>query len=146
MWGKEINRHFSTETYRWLRNTWKDVQHHLLLQKYKLKIQWGIGSYQSEWLSSKSLQTINAGKGMEKGEHSWTVGGNENGCSHWKVVAEPRKMPGFLACGGEEFNLGPKTRLDHSELLCNKLLLKYRRDGENFWHRHQKGAERVPPC
>ena len=33
-------------------------------------------------------------------------------------------MPGFLAPGGEEFNPGPKTRLDRSELLCNKVLLK----------------------
>ena len=37
-----------------------------------------------------------------------------------KVVAEPQKMPGFLASGGEEFNLGLEMRLDHSELLCNK--------------------------
>ena len=37
-------------------------------------------------------------------------------------------MPGFLASGGEEFNLGPVTRLDRSELLCNKVLLKYKRD------------------
>ena len=27
---------------------------------------------------------------------------------------------GFLAPGGEEFNLGPETKLDRSELLCNK--------------------------
>ena len=53
---------------------------------------------------------------------------------------------GFLASGGEEFNLGPETRLDCSELLCNKVLLKYKGDRESFWHRHQKGAERVPPC
>ena len=33
-------------------------------------------------------------------------------------------MPGFLAPGGDEFNLGPETRLDRSELLCNKVLLK----------------------
>ena len=54
-------------------------------------------------------------------------------------------MPGSLAPGGE-FNLGPETRLDRSELLCNKVLLKYKGDRESFWHRHQKGAERVPPC
>ena len=53
--------------------------------------------------------------------------------------------PGFLAPGGEEFNPGPETRLDRSELLCNKVLLKYKGDRESFWHRHQKGAERVPP-
>ena len=35
-------------------------------------------------------------------------------------------MPGFLASGEEEFNLGPETRLDRSELLCNKVLLKYK--------------------
>ena len=46
--------------------------------------------------------------------------------------------------GGEEFNPGPETRLDRSELLCNKVLLKHKGDRESFWHRHQKGAERVP--
>ena len=55
------------------------------------------------------------------------------------------KTLGFLALGGEEFNLGPETRLDRSELLCNKVLLKYKWDRESSWHRHQKGAERVPP-
>ena len=35
-------------------------------------------------------------------------------------------MPGFLASGGEEFNPGPETRLDGSEFLCNKVLLKYK--------------------
>ena len=58
------------------------------------------------------------------------------------VVAEPWKTLGFLA-SGEEFNPGPVTRLDHSELLCNKVLLKYQRDRESFWHRHRKGAERM---
>ena len=38
--------------------------------------------------------------------------------------------PGFLAPGGEEFNPGPETRLDCSELLCNKVLLKYKGDRE----------------
>ena len=30
----------------------------------------------SEWLLSKSLQTINAGEGVEEKEFSYTVGGN----------------------------------------------------------------------
>ena len=38
---------------------------------------------------------------------------------------------GFLAPGGE-FNPGPETRLDRSELLCNKVLLKYKGDRESF--------------
>ena len=42
------------------------------------------------------------------------------------------KMRGFLASGGEEFNQGPETRLDCSELLCNKVLLKHKGDREIF--------------
>ena len=37
---------------------------------------------------------------------------------------------GFLAPGGE-FNPGPETRLDRSELLCNKVLFKYKGDRES---------------
>ena len=40
--------------------------------------------------------------------------------------------PGFLAPGGEEFNPGPEMRLDRSELLCNKVLLKYKGYRESF--------------
>ena len=42
------------------------------------------------------------------------------------------KMPGFLASGGEEFKPGPETRLNRSELLCDKVLLKYKGDRESF--------------
>ena len=42
------------------------------------------------------------------------------------------KMLGFLASRGDEFNLGPETRLDRSEFLCNKVLLKYKGDRESF--------------
>ena len=44
------------------------------------------------------------------------------------MAAEPRKMPGFLASRGREFDPGPVTRLDHSEFLCNKVLLKCKRE------------------
>ena len=56
------------------------------------------------------------------------------------------QTPGFLASGGDKFSPGPETRLDRSKLLFNKVLLKYKGDRESFWHRHQKGAERVRPC
>ena len=42
------------------------------------------------------------------------------------------KILGFLASGGEEFNPGSEMRLDGSELLCNKVLLKYKGDREIF--------------
>ena len=49
-----------------------------------------------------------------------------------RMLLNHSKTPGFLASGGEEFNPGPETRLDHSELLCDKVLLKRKRDRESF--------------
>ena len=49
-----------------------------------------------------------------------------------RLLLNHANTPGFLAPGGEEFNPGPETRLDHSELLCNRVLLKYKIDRENF--------------
>ena len=76
-WGKDLNRYFSKEDIQ-MANTWKDVQHSSLLEKCKSTLQWDITSHQSEGPSSKSLQTINAGEGVEKREHSCTVDGNVN--------------------------------------------------------------------
>ena len=42
------------------------------------------------------------------------------------------KTLGFLASRGDEFNPGPEMRLDRSELLCDKVLLKYKGDRESF--------------
>ena len=46
-------------------------------------------------------------------------------CSNWKgserLLLNHANTPGFFAPGGEEFNPGPETRLDCSELLCNKV-------------------------
>ena len=36
-----------------------------------------------------------------------------------RLLLNHAKTPLFLAPRGEKFNLGPETRLDHSELLCN---------------------------
>ena len=57
------------------KQTWKDAQYHSLLEKCKSKLQWDITSHQSEWPSSKSLQTINAGEGVEKRECFCTMVG-----------------------------------------------------------------------
>ena len=58
--------------------------------------------------------------------------GSDEGLGNEKLLLNHPKMPGFLASGGEEFNLGPEMRLDCSEILCNKVLLKYRGDRESF--------------
>ena len=47
-----------------------------------------------------------------------------------RLLLNHANTPGFLAPGGE-FNPGPETRLDCSELLC-KVLLKYKGDRESF--------------
>ena len=59
-------------------------------------------------------------------EESWMSPQDE------RLLLNHEKTSGFLASGGEEFNLGPEKRLDHSELLCNRVLLKYKRDRESF--------------
>ena len=70
-------------------NTWKDAQHRSLTEKGKSKLQWDITSHQSEWPSSKSLQTINAGEDVEKREPSYTVGGNVN----WFTMEDSMEIP-----------------------------------------------------
>ena len=50
---------------------------YLLLRWFK-KINVFTTSHQLEWPSSKSLQTINAGEGVEKREISYIAGGNVN--------------------------------------------------------------------
>ena len=76
------------------------------------------------------------------------VGEESKGKSHEteRLLLNHAKTPGFLAPRGEEFNPEPETRLDRSELLCNKVLLKCKGDRESFWHRHQKGAEEYSPA
>ena len=71
------------KTYWWLTNTWKDDQHHSLLEKCKSKLQWDITSHWSEWPSSKSLKTVNVGEGMEKRKCSCIVSGNVNWHRHY---------------------------------------------------------------
>ena len=54
-------------------------------------------------------------------------------------------MPGFLASRGEAFNLGPVTRLDRSELLCNKVLLKYKETEKSSDIHIRRGQKECPP-
>ena len=51
----------------------------------------------------------------------WTPSMKGCGCELWA-------MPGFVIFGEEDFDLGPELRLDYSKLLCNKVLLKYKRN------------------
>ena len=72
--GQKLTDISPKKTYRWLTNTWKDAQHHSLLEKSKSKLQWGITSHWSEWPSSRktkskeNLQAISAGEDVENRE------------------------------------------------------------------------------
>ena len=77
-WEKDLNRHFSKEDIQMTNKTHEEAQHCSLLKKCKSKLQRDTISHQSEWPSSKILQTINAGEDMEKREPSCTVGENVN--------------------------------------------------------------------
>ena len=69
-------------TYRWLTDTWKDAQHHSSSGKHKSKLQWDITSHLSEWLKLTTQDTTDVDEDAEKGEPSYTVGGNADWCSH----------------------------------------------------------------
>ena len=51
-----------------------------------------------------------------------------------------------MASGGEEFNLGLEMRLDCSELLCNKVLLKYKEIEKASDIDIRRGQKECPPA
>ena len=55
-------------------------------------------------------------------------------------------MLGFLVSGGEEFNPWPVTRLDHLELLCNKVLLSIKQIEKASDIDIGRGQKKCPPA
>ena len=77
-WAKEPNRHFSKEDIQMANKHMKRCSTSLIFREMQIKTTMRYHLTLVRILLSKSLQTINAGEGVEKKESSYTVGGNAN--------------------------------------------------------------------
>ena len=77
-WAKDLNRHFLKEDIQMANKHMKRCSTSLTIRDTQIKTTMSYPLTQVRIAAIKSLQTTNAGEGVDKREPSYTVGGNAN--------------------------------------------------------------------
>ena len=85
-WTKELNRHFSKEDIQMASKHRKRCSTSLIIREMQIKTTVRYHLMLVRMAAIKTLQTINAGEGMEKREPSYTVGGCKLVQPLWRTI------------------------------------------------------------